>query len=916
MGGLAGHMSHLHENPDLTFKEIKDVFGKASNGELIGTEKTDGQNLMISYSVKNGEARAVRNKGEIKQGGLSPEGLAQKFKGRGDLTKAFVESFTTFEKAVRSLEPEVQMMIFGSDADIYYNSEIQDPRTRNVVAYDHKTLNIHNVGHVYYDKETGEIKSADVSKNAKTLDKALETMQQSIQDEEYNIQKGAVRNLQALSDDTAMKIAVQKLEREISSAGISDNQTILDYLKARIEPFIDNQIQLDKEQKKMLFSRIFNLKDEKGEKVGLRDLYKIVPKEQKGLIKDIVGESKFLLQKAIEPVEVIIHEFAVEMLKGLQSAFILDNVAEVVRMRQALAKEIQQIEASGNEEAIEVMQRHMRKLGSVENISTAAEGFVFDYDGYTYKFTGNFAPVNQIMGLLKYDRTKIGEGGEVEDSNIDYDLRCNQTITLLPGAYKPPHKEHLGMAKHYSKVTNHVYIIISPGSRGDNKTQAVVTPEKSRQIWDIYLEDAGLANVSIEEMPSELNSPVEASIEWMVTNAGTIAGDCVVLGASTKPDKQGKPDYERYDRGYIEDYIKGEGVHDVEILDPGQPGLVHQATVDMSGTKFREALIQKDYEVLKEYIPEESLHRIDDILNILDISSGLAETKKKGDISSVLYGLIEEILDEQTEPFQIKVRKKHPKMKNRLIGKGGNKHYGGGKGHSRPSMKRGKSAPPIGEENEIAEDFEERRLSPEELEQWGKEAMRIWKEAEQKAGLEILQELMREFDDEKFEVKLKSYRLSKPEIQNIKQGRNAFIWLNKYGIPTGYSFMTGEKLGSEASREATLKWLDIGIKKDLEKRSAAAGTRKIKKEASNPNAIGFVAGEKNDWQACCDDPNCRELKNPDCGELEEVSTMSGGAVEMSAVGRKKKKKKRTEPSLIRREQLINDIINYLLENGS
>ena len=52
MGGLAGHMSHLYGNPNLTFSQIKDVLQKASEGELQGTEKTDGQNLYISYSVK------------------------------------------------------------------------------------------------------------------------------------------------------------------------------------------------------------------------------------------------------------------------------------------------------------------------------------------------------------------------------------------------------------------------------------------------------------------------------------------------------------------------------------------------------------------------------------------------------------------------------------------------------------------------------------------------------------------------------------------------------------------------------------------------------------------------------------------------------------------------------------------------
>ena len=37
-GGFGGHMAHLYENPELTFKQIKDVFEKASAGELEGTE--------------------------------------------------------------------------------------------------------------------------------------------------------------------------------------------------------------------------------------------------------------------------------------------------------------------------------------------------------------------------------------------------------------------------------------------------------------------------------------------------------------------------------------------------------------------------------------------------------------------------------------------------------------------------------------------------------------------------------------------------------------------------------------------------------------------------------------------------------------------------------------------------------------
>ena len=61
-------------------------------------------------------------------------------------------------------------------------------------------------------------------------------------------------------------------------------------------------------------------------------------------------------------------------------------------------------------------------------------------------------------------------------------------------------------------------------------------------------------------------------------------------------------------------------------------------------------------------------------------------------------------LFEQNEPFQLTKRRGHRKMKKKLIGLGGNKHTGGGKGHKKPSYKRSKSAPaPIGvleEEND------------------------------------------------------------------------------------------------------------------------------------------------------------------------------------------------------------------------
>ena len=60
-----------------------------------------------------------------------------------------------------------------------------------------------------------------------------------------------------------------------------------------------------------------------------------------------------------------------------------------------------------------------------------------------------------------------------------------------------------------------------------------------------------------------------------------------------------------------------------------------------------------------------------------------------------------DFLNEQTEPFQKKMKAKHPRLKNRVIGHGGQQNTP--PFTEKPSMKRSKSAPPIGEQTEIDE---------------------------------------------------------------------------------------------------------------------------------------------------------------------------------------------------------------------
>ena len=165
MGGVAGHMSHLYDNPALTFTKMKEILAAASQGELDAEEKVDGQNLFLSYSIAEGKAKGARNKGNLTGGGLDAVELATKFADRGNLKETFVQGFGAFEQAVESLSNEEKIEIFGPDTNIWYNAEVMDPGTPedekdtgsiNVIKYDSKTLKIHDRGHFRFDRESGK----------------------------------------------------------------------------------------------------------------------------------------------------------------------------------------------------------------------------------------------------------------------------------------------------------------------------------------------------------------------------------------------------------------------------------------------------------------------------------------------------------------------------------------------------------------------------------------------------------------------------------------------------------------------------------------------------------------------------------------------------------------------------------------
>jgi len=631
-GGVAGHMNHLYDNPNLTFKEMKKIFQAASAGELEGTEKTDGQNLQLSYDIQTSTARAARNKGNIKDGGMDAAGLAAKFGGRGALETAFTEAFAAFEETVGNLSIEEREEIFGPNTNVYYNAEVQDPRAANLINYDLPTLTIHRVGHNEYDRETGQATGRDVSKNARKLAAALDRVQGERQEGKFFVQMNAIKRLEALADNTAANLAIARLEKVISNAGISDNQTVGDYTVSRVSEMVDNRIMLPDLVKKELLKRIFK---EKG--ANIRNVLGMVSKEDAGTIeaiRELVADANKLKFNAIAPVEEIVHDFSVEMLRGLHSAFILDNDAEVERLRQETSRAITAIEGSNSEEAMEILAKQMSKLKDVEGVSTAAEGFVFDYDDVTYKFTGNFAPMNQLLGLFKYGR------GDVPPMQKLDEAEATRTVAVVPGAFKPPHRGHLDMVKHYAEMADKVVVMVSPLPRKTPSGKEVGF-QVSKAIWDVYLRDVGLAD-KVEVIKSPVNSPVSATYQFVANedNSPELAqpGDRVIPGCSTKGGDEARfqANFEKYAR---------EGVM---ITDPISCAFAASGEA-LSARDFRAALDTGTG--LDRFIPSETSAQ--DILSILGVEADpelgdfdmISEPAGMG-MMEMLERLIEETMDE------------------------------------------------------------------------------------------------------------------------------------------------------------------------------------------------------------------------------------------------------------------------------
>ena len=406
MGGAYGHMSHPFDDKDLTFGDLKKIITLGLSGQLNRednvTEKTDGQNLMVSW--KDGKLIAARNKGHLKNKGetaLDIKAVERKFKGRGAIRDAFVYAMRDLTKAISALSKKQQDKIFGQGSK-FMSLEVMWPASENVVNYDITELVFH--GAMEYDDSGRVIGQAKDS--ARMLQGMIKQVNQHVQ-KHYKISKPNFVTVPKHQDFGKMKKKyIGRLQKLQNTYSLKDNDTFALYHQMYWQEFIFNAAKQFK----------FKITNEMLVKLTKRwaffDKSYTIPMMKKdmkdnpkfldwALTTDKVDKNR-MVKDNMKPFEELFFEVGAEIMKNMDGWMAVNPAKSVQNMRKKLKKAISDVRAGGDLKKLNRLKVQLDRLNAIGGFDAIvpSEGIVFKYNGNTYKFTGAFAPINQITGLM------------------------------------------------------------------------------------------------------------------------------------------------------------------------------------------------------------------------------------------------------------------------------------------------------------------------------------------------------------------------------------------------------------------------------------------------------------------------------------------------------------------------------------
>ena len=424
-GGAAGHMSHPFDDRELTFGDLKEMIRRSLAGELNVekevTEKLDGQNLMFSW--KDGQLVAARNQGHLKNAGAAAPNVKEFssiFADRPDnIRDAFVGAVEDLETAISGLTDAQKNKVFR-EGERFMNIEVMTPATQNVIPQNvdmlvfHGTQAYDSAGKAVSEDSEGNDITGELKDSARMLKGMLKQINADVQ-KRYSLNAPIVVELpksKTFGDSYAKYSA--KIDKLKNKFRLKDNDKVMKYHDSWWRDLLNKQ---QTKTKEIFPSKVYEALvgrwayNDKSNKITtikkeLSDHPKLLAWVTKFEKEDITKQ----FEENMWPFQFIFLKLGAEVLKnvkGFVAAGGSDDIAKALdsHVKTLEGKKISSVESPDKfKKDMEKLNKNLARLNSIggSNAIAPTEGVVFQYKGGTYKLTGTFAPINQIMGIMRF----------------------------------------------------------------------------------------------------------------------------------------------------------------------------------------------------------------------------------------------------------------------------------------------------------------------------------------------------------------------------------------------------------------------------------------------------------------------------------------------------------------------------------
>ena len=394
MGAVHGHLMHPYDNLSLRFRDLKAMFAQITNGELDSVcEKFDGQNIFLHVDA-NGTPWFARNLTDIKDGKVSSKDIDNRFAGRGPVHITFRDAALVATELFSGWSADKIARVFGGNT--WYSAEIIHTDNPNVIKYDTCALIFHWDGTGSRDAETGHAISTKAHAQAfKVLTDSLPPTV-NVQGLTWKIGTSFKANLNKLTYDEFTS-AVSVLDETCTTSDLHHNATLKDFVAKKIEEDLLAHLNLADDYTSLVMERMF---DEKGA-LPAPSITKGMNPSLKTSLRDIMKRRKQIREDYLSPIVSVVRKVAFHALDNTASNLVKNHDAEVKRLQNEYEKALAVASSRASDRDVKILQKCADQLVESTQITSSQEGVVFKFDGQSYKLTGIFAPLNQVLGLNK-----------------------------------------------------------------------------------------------------------------------------------------------------------------------------------------------------------------------------------------------------------------------------------------------------------------------------------------------------------------------------------------------------------------------------------------------------------------------------------------------------------------------------------